>query len=180
MKTCLLRWTTRGRSKTSSKWKTSILPNAEHIPKKDWTLLKELSEVGNWPWLQQSWRQQPRKNREWQILEELPLENVKKKSRPTPRSWHLISPILTRKWKSAIVSRGLNNIFQYTWGASNAKNMNTTGKLTEEEKYMPSTVKKTQTTYRKIVKRKLDVQTADMAIQLTQDFVMSIKKKRKY
>ena len=147
METCLLkRWTARSRLKTSSKWKASKLPNVEHISIKDWMLLKESLKVGSWPWQQQKRWQQPWENKEWQASKESPLERAKNKPRPTPTSWHLISLILPRKWKSAIVLRGLNNMSQHPWGASNAKNIGTAGKLAEDEWHMPSEVKKTQTT----------------------------------
>ena len=43
-------------------------------------------------------------------IREFPLEKVKNKSRPTSRSWHLINLILLKRWRLAIVLRGLNNV----------------------------------------------------------------------
>ena len=104
---------------------------------------------------------------------------VKNKSRPTLTSWHSISPILPRRWKSAIVLRQLSSTFQLPWCASNAKNMDTTGKPVEDNRHVPNAVKRTRTTWRKIAWKKLDVQTTVKIIRLTQDLAMFINERRK-
>ena len=71
--------------------------------------------------------------------------------------WHLISPILPRRWRSAFVLRELSRISQYPWGASNAKNMDITGKPLEDDRHVLNAVKRTQTTWKKITWSKLGV-----------------------
>ena len=58
--------------------------------------------------------------------------------------------------------------------------MDTTGKLVEDDRYVQNAVKRTRATWRKIVWKKLDVQTADKIIRVTQDLAMFTKKKMKY
>ena len=59
---------------------------------------------------------------------------------------------------------------------SNVKNMDTTGKFGEEHSHVPSAAKRTWTIWRKIALGKLDVQTLNKTIRLTQDDVY--KKRR--
>ena len=58
---------------------------------------------------------------------------MKNESRPTLASWYLISPILPRRWRSAIVLRELISMSQRPRGALNAKNMDTVGKHVEDD-----------------------------------------------
>ena len=60
--------------------------------------------------------------------EESSLEKAKYESRPTITTWHLISPVLPRKRRSAIGMKVLISTFQLSKGSSNAKNMDITGK----------------------------------------------------
>ena len=101
------------------------------------------------------------------------------KSRPTPTSWHLISPIFPKKYILATASRGLNNISQYPWDASNVKNMNITRRLAEDDWYVKNTAEKTQTVWRKSAQTKRNVQTDKKTVWLTQDHVTFIKNKNK-
>ena len=137
METCLSRWSAGGSLKTFSRRKTFSRPNVEHIPTKDWTLLKELSEVGGWLSLPQRRRRQPLEIRALQTSESSPLKKAGSKSRPTPTSWHLISPIFPRKWKLGIVVRGMNNMSQNPCGALNVKYVDTTRKILEDERHVP-------------------------------------------
>ena len=100
METSLSWWTAGGRPKTSTKWKASTLPNAKHIPWKDWILLRELTEVGSWPSLQQRRWQQPEEEREWQTSEESPLEKTKSKFKPTLNILTFNQPHTPREVKS--------------------------------------------------------------------------------
>ena len=43
---------------------------------------------------------------------------MKNESRPTFISWHLISPLLPRRWRLAIVLRKLSSMSVHPWGAS--------------------------------------------------------------
>ena len=65
-------------------------------------------------------------------------------------------------------------------GVSNVRNMATTEKLAEDSRHVLTVMKRTLVIWRKIALRKLDVQTANNTIQLTQDLVTSIIKKKKY
>ena len=97
-------------------------------------------------------------------------------STPTLKSWHLISPILPRGWRSAIVLREFSSMSQRPCGVSNSKNMDTTGKPAEDDTYVPNAMKRTRTIWRKIAWRKLDVQKADNIIRLTQHLAMFTRK----
>ena len=150
METCFLRWTAGGRPKTSSKGKTSTLPNTEHIPMRNWILLKELSEIGSWPWLQQRRWQQPWENREWQTSKRIFIRKSKDRIQTNTYILTFNQLHIPKKWILAIISKELNNMSQHPWGASNAKNMATTGKLADDERHEPSTLKRTETTWKKI------------------------------
>ena len=91
------------------------------------------------------------------------------------RSWHSTSLVLTRSWRSAIVSSSTS---QLPWGASNAKNIDTSGKPLEDDRHVQNAVKRTRTNWSKIAWKKLDVQTADKIIRLTQDLVKFTKKEK--
>ena len=98
-------------------------------------------------------------------------------SRQTLTSWHLISPILQRRWRLAIVLRELSNTSQHSWGASNAKNMDSTGKPVENNTHVLNVGKRTLTTLWKIASKKFNVQNADKILQLMQDLLIFTKKK---
>ena len=72
------------------------------------------------------------------------IRKSKNESRPTLTSWHLSSPILPTRWRSALVLWELSSTSQFPWGASNAKNMNTPGKPVEVDTYVPNAVKRTR------------------------------------
>ena len=65
--------------------------------------------------------------------------------------WHLISPVLPRRWRSAIVFGEASSTSQLTWDGSNAKHMDTIGKPIEDDRHVPNAVKRMQTTWRKIL-----------------------------
>ena len=58
--------------------------------------------------------------------------------------------------------------------------MDTTEKLAEDDRHVQSVAKRTQTTWRKIAQRKLNVRTADKTIRLIQDLMTFIKMRKKY
>ena len=65
----------------------------------------------------------------------------------------------------------------HTWGPLNDKDMASTGWATEDVRYEEGVAKKTQTTRRKMVQLKLNVQTVKTTL-LFQDLAMYTKKKR--
>ena len=65
-------------------------------------------------------------------------------------------------------------------GASNAKSMDTTGKLVEDDKHVPNAVKKTRIILRKSAWRKRDARTANKITRITQDLPKPTKKKKRY
>ena len=75
------------------------------------------------------------------------------------------------------ISYRLSSTFQCPWGASNAQNMDTTGKPVKDDRHVRNAVKRTGTTWRKIVWRKFNVQTIDKIIRFMQDLKMFTKRK---
>ena len=67
-----------------------------------------------------------------------------------------------------------------SWKARpSSRNLNTTGKPVEDDRYIPNAMKRTRTMQRKIAWKKLHVQTANKIIRLTQELVVFTKKKKK-
>ena len=83
------------------------------------------------------------------------------------------------RWRSAIVLTELNSASQLSWGALNAKNMDISENPLDDDRHMQNAVKRARTSWRKIVWKKLDVQTADKILWLTQDVTLFTKKKKK-
>ena len=97
-------------------------------------------------------------------IRRISIRKANNESRPTLSSWHLISPILPRRLRLALVLRELSSRSQFPWAASNPQNMDTTGKPVEDNRHVWNAVNRTQTTWRKIARKKLDVQTANKEI----------------
>ena len=132
---------------------------------------KELSGISSWYWQQK---------RCWLQTSEKSASEKGKKLKPIPTSWHSTNPILPRKRRLVITQRGLNSMSQFPWGASNVRNMDTTGKLAKNNRHVSSAVEKTQTTQTKSAWMKWNVKTAIKTIQLTHDLATFIKCTKKY
>ena len=59
-------------------------------------------------------------------------------------------------------------------GASNVRNLDTTGKPVEDDRHVPNAVKRPLTMQRKIAWKKFDVQTANKIIRLTQELAFHL------
>ena len=134
-----------------------------------WLRVNCIERIGIWPVLR-TWN--------WQWLGNLLLTRVYWLCVPLSTKANIFNkPRTPTRWKSALVLRELSSMSQPPWGAFNAKNMDTTGKPREDDRFVQNAVKRTQTTWRKIAWKKIDVQTADKIIRLMQDLALFTKKK---